>query len=86
MKTLLELTAALDRAEERADGRIGGPSERDHRLASELERRIGDRPADCLGVALWRARRLARAVANNWCDEFAQPLAAALERDLAAYG
>jgi len=85
-RTLAELCRELEHAENVAGERIGGPSEDDMGRINALEAAIGDRPADSMAVVLFRARRLARAVLNDWRHDLLEPLALALERDTEAFG
>jgi hypothetical protein len=79
--TMVELFAELDALETTADNRVGGSTEDERARIAALEEEIARRPADSVPAALWRARRLARAVLNRWRDELVEPLARAVQRD-----
>lgn len=83
-RSLFDACRALDDAEACAWDRRGGPSNKDHTRIAAIEAEIGDRPADCLEVVLWRAGRLTRAIANGWREHLPQALAKSVERDLRA--
>lgn len=82
---LAELCAELDALEEAAGERVGGPTHEDWERIRTLEADIGARQADSVPVALWRARRLARAVTDRWRDDFVEALARAVQRDDAGH-
>jgi hypothetical protein len=83
---MAQLCAALDAAEAAAWDRIGGPTDADFRLIDTLERKIEGRRADSAEAAVWRAKRLVRAVVNDWDECEVRALAAAANRDLMAFG
>lgn len=81
-RPMIEACIELDAAEDTAWDRIGGPSEADFGAIDMLENEIGDRRADCPEVAVWRARRLVRAILNDWHDDSVRQLAVTVESDL----
>lgn len=83
-RPLIEICAELDAAEGAAWDRLGGPSEHDDKVIRALERKIEGRRADSAEAAMWRAKRLVRAVVNGWSEREIQALATAADRDLGA--
>ena len=50
-------------------------------LRDELEHLSNRTPARTPAERMWRLNRLARAIENEWCDEWLSPLASATIRD-----
>ncbi|MGN6357455.1 MAG: hypothetical protein ACTHLU_08255 [Novosphingobium sp.] len=73
-----DLRIELERLENAAHDRIGGPAGHDLRRIADAEATIAHHAPECVEDVLWLGQRLARAVLNGWRAELLAPLAAGI--------
>ncbi|HVJ78114.1 MAG TPA: hypothetical protein VM620_09785 [Hyphomicrobium sp.] len=77
-----KLIEAFDELDQANDEHAGGPIDSASKVLRSIETEILSRRADTTDALAWKVRRLARAVANDWCPSEAEVIAQSIKRDL----